>query len=135
MPIRGLDHCAITVASIETTMNFYRDVFGCDVLYEEQWRAGTIPVVSLVFGNNVINVHQADSPASPHADKPTPGAADICFRWDGPLSSAIETLEQHGVAVVEGPVPRPAADGKLGRSVYFRDPDQNLMELLSTDPD
>ena len=41
-------------------------------------------------------------------------------------------LERHDVPIVEGPVPRPAADGEVGRSVYFRDPDGNLLELLST---
>ena len=44
----------------------------------------------------------------------------------------MKLLEEHGVAIVEGPVPRPAADGELGRSIYFRDPDDNLLELLST---
>ena len=134
-PISGLDHCAITVADIETTMNFYRGLFGCEILYEEQWRAGTIPVISMVFGANVINVHDAASPASPHAKRPTPGAADICFRWQGSLESAVELLKQHGVEVVLGPVPRPASDGRPGQSLYFRDPDDNLMELLTTHPD
>ena len=41
-------------------------------------------------------------------------------------------LKEDGVAVIEGPVPRPAADGTTGASVYFRDPDGNLLELLST---
>ena len=40
----------------------------------------------------------------------------------------------HGdVEVIEGPVPRPAADGRPGQSVYFRDPDGNLLELLSSE--
>ena len=38
-----------------------------------------------------------------------------------------------GVGVLQGPVPPPAADGAMGQSVYFRDPDDNLLELLSTD--
>ncbi len=131
--IAGLDHLAITVADIERTIAFYRDVFDCEILYEDLWRSGRIPIVAMRVGTNVINVHAADSPASPHAHRPTPGSGDICFRWQGSLQSAIDRLTQHGVSIVEGPVPRPAADGKVGRSVYFRDPDENLMELLSTD--
>jgi catechol 2,3-dioxygenase-like lactoylglutathione lyase family enzyme len=130
-PIAGLDHCAITVADIETTMNFYRDLFGCEILYEEQWRAGSIPVISMVFGANLINVHDAASPASPHARRPTPGSGDICFRWEGSIESAIQLLEQHAVEIVFGPVARPASDGRAAQSVYFRDPDDNLMELLA----
>ena len=133
--IAGLDHCAITVADIEQTITFYRDLFGCEILYEELWRSGKIPIVSIRFGANVINVHAAASPASPHARHPTPGSGDICFRWDGPLQAAIDLLAEHDVPIVEGPVPRPAADGVLGKSVYFRDRDENLMELLSTHGD
>ncbi len=131
--IVGLDHLAITVADIERTITFYRGLFGCEILYEDLWRSGRIPIVSMRVGANVINVHAAACPASPHAHRPTPGSGDICFRWEGTLQSAIDLLTKHDVPIVEGPVPRPAADGKVGRSVYFRDPDDNLMELLSTD--
>jgi catechol 2,3-dioxygenase-like lactoylglutathione lyase family enzyme len=133
VPIAGLDHCSITVADIEKTMNFYRGIFGCEILYEDAWRAGTIPVVSMVFGANVINVHDAASPASPHALHPTPGSGDICFRWEGPLQSAIDLLKKQHVPIELGPVPRPASNGAAAQSIYFRDPDDNLMELLALD--
>lgn len=132
MSIRGFDHWAITVADIERTIAFYRGVLGCEILYEELWRAGTIPIVSMRVGGNVINVHEAGKEASPHARLPTPGSGDFCMRWDAPLDAAVALLASHDLAVEEGPVPRPAADGELGRSVYFRDPDGNLLELLST---
>ena len=73
--------------------------------------------------------------ARPHARLPTPGSGDFCFRWDAGVDEALALLARHGVEVVEGPVPRPAADGAVGRSVYFRDPDGNLLELLTTEPD
>ena len=132
MSVLGLDHWAITVVSIERSIAFYRGLLGCDVLYEDLWRRGTLPIVSLRIGANVINVHEAGSEASPHAAKPTPGSGDFCMRWDAPLEEAVALLEAKGVAIVEGPVPRPAADGEVGRSVYFRDPDDNLVEFLST---
>jgi catechol 2,3-dioxygenase-like lactoylglutathione lyase family enzyme len=47
----------------------------------------------------------------------------------------VRLLGEHGIEIVEGPVDRPAADGKLGKSIYFRDPDGNLLEFLSTDED
>ena len=40
----------------------------------------------------------------------------------------IEDLTAHGVPVEEGPVERTGATGPI-RSVYFRDPDQNLIEV------
>ena len=131
-PVRGFDHLAITVADVERTVRFYRDVLGAEILYEEEWRAGRLPIAMLQIGANRMNVHPASAPAAPHATQPTPGSVDLCLRWDGPIEDAAALLARHGVAVIEGPVPRPAADGAWGRSLYFRDPDGNLLELLTT---
>ena len=133
MPVRGLDHVALTCADIEATLDFYKRVLGATTIYEDLWRAGKIPVVILQVGASRLSIHDAASPASPHADAPTPGSADFCFRFDGPIEEARQLLVDHGVEVIEGEGPRPAADGEMGLSVYFRDPDQNLLELLSTD--
>ncbi len=130
--IKGFDHYAITVADMEATIAFYRNVLGAEILWEKQWREGKIPVVSMQLGANRMNVHPAKAPAAPHARQPAPGSADLCFRWEGPLANAVAMLEKNGVAVIDGPVPRPAADGVWGQSVYFRDPDGNLLEFLST---
>jgi len=133
MPVRGIDHVAITCADIEATLDFYKRVLGAETHYEAEWREGKIPVVILQVGESRMSIHDAASPAKPHADHPTPGSEDICFRFDGPITEAQALLAKEGVEVIEGPVPRPAADGALGQSVYFRDPDQNLLEFLTTD--
>ncbi len=132
MTIEGLDHLAITVADVEATVAWYGRVLGAEPLYLDAWRAGKIPVVIIQVGASRLSVHSAAAPASPHAAVPTVGSVDVCFRWSGPLSAAIDHLESCDAAIVEGPVPRPAADGQAGRSVYVRDPDGNLVELLST---
>jgi len=128
----GLDHLAITVADIARTVEFYCRVLGAEDVYADLWRSGEIPVAILQLGANRMSVHSAAAPASPHAIAPTAGSADICFRWEGPLDKAAAWLGEQGVAIIEGPVPRPAADGSLGQSIYFRDPDDNLLEFLST---
>ena len=133
MPVRGLDHVAITCLDIEATLSFYKRVLGATTLYEDEWRAGKIPVVLLQVGESRMSIHDAASPAKPHAKLPTPGSEDVCFRFDGPIADAQAQLAAEGVEVIEGPVPRPGADGTLGQSVYFRDPDGNLLEFLSTD--
>ena len=133
MSIRGIDHVALTVVDVERTLAFYRRVLGAETLYEDLWRAGRIPVVLLQIGGARLSIHSASAPAAPHANVPTPGSVDLCFRWEGPIESAIARLESQGVGILLGPVPRPAADGAPGRSVYFRDPDGNLLELLSTE--
>ncbi len=133
MPIRGLDHVAITCADIDATLEFYKRVLGASTHFEDLWREGKIPVVLLQVGESRLSVHAASSPAKPHALVPTPGSEDICFRWDGPIAEAEALLRSNNVEIILGPVPRPAADGSPGESVYFRDPDGNLVELLTTD--
>ena len=133
MSVRGIDHVAITVAHVEATLAFYQRVLDAKPLYEDLWRAGKIPVVLLELPGCRLSVHAARAPASPHAAVPTPGSVDLCFRWQGPIEAAVAQLARCGVAIALGPVPRPAADGSPARSVYFRDPDGNLLELLSTD--
>lgn len=133
MPVSGIDHVAITVADVIATARFYERVLGATTLLEESFVAGRAPVVLLVLGGCRLSVHPAAAPASPHAVAPTPGSADICFRWSGSIASASEALEAAGVDVELGPVDRPASDGTLGSSVYFRDLDDNLIELLTID--
>lgn len=133
MPIRGIDHVALTVSDIESTVSWYSRVLGANPIYLAEWRAGKIPVVILQVGESRLSLHAAAAPAKPHALRPTAGAVDLCFRWSGPLSDAEAHLSAFGIEIEEGPVPRPAADGRLGQSIYFRDRDGNLLELLSTD--
>lgn len=131
--VRGFDHLAITVADPQRTVDFYRRVLGFEVYFEELFRQGRMPVLCMRAGANLINVHPAAAPAKPHADRPTAGSVDLCFRWSGPIESAVARLGRAGVAIIEGPVARIAADGSAATSVYFRDPDLNLIELLTTD--
>jgi catechol 2,3-dioxygenase-like lactoylglutathione lyase family enzyme len=133
MPVRGLDHVAITCVDPEATLRFYKRVLGAETHLEDLWREGKIPVVLLQVGASRLSVHSAESPAEPHARVPMPGSEDMCFRWDGSIIDAERQLLDNDVEIVLGPVDRPAADGLPGQSVYFRDPDGNLVELLTTD--
>jgi len=133
--IEGLDHVAITVADVDATVEWYRRVLAAEPLHWDRWRAGTLPVALLQVGSARLSVHPAAAPVAPHADVPTPGSADLCFRFDGPVTEILELLDAAAVAVVDGPVPRPASNGERGTSVYFRDPDGNLLELLTVHDD
>lgn len=83
------------------------------------------------FGEAQLNVHGPGVEAYPVAREPVvPGNSDLCFEWDGPIEGAVEHLGRNGVEVEEGPVSRNGAKGD-GRSVYFRDPDGSLLELIS----
>jgi catechol 2,3-dioxygenase-like lactoylglutathione lyase family enzyme len=134
VPVAGFDHVAITVADVDKTIDFYQRVLGAELLYEDVWRTGKMPVAIIAVGAHRLSLHAAAAPGSPRALAPTPGSADLCFRWEGTIAEAVAQLESRGVHVEEGPVPRPASNGERGESVYFRDPDGNLLELLTITP-
>jgi catechol 2,3-dioxygenase-like lactoylglutathione lyase family enzyme len=119
-----LDHVVIAVSEWERSNAFYRDVLGADVLPRG---AG----FAYRFGEQQLNVHGPGGDPYPVAAEPVrPGNSDLCFVWDGAIDGAIEHLRARGVDIEEGPVERPGARGH-GTSVYFRDPDGSLLELIS----
>jgi catechol 2,3-dioxygenase-like lactoylglutathione lyase family enzyme len=52
----------------------------------------------------------------------------LCFISAAPLDEVIRHLSDCGVAIIEGPVAKTGATGPI-RSLYFRDPDDNLIEV------
>ncbi|HEY3653063.1 MAG TPA: VOC family protein [Streptosporangiaceae bacterium] len=122
MRIDRLDHLVLTVADIDATMAFYTRVLGMEAV---TFGAGR---TALAFGRSKINLHRAGHEFEPKALRPTPGSADLCLIAAGPLEQVIEDLAAHGIPVEEGPVERTGATGPI-LSVYFRDPDQNLIEV------
>ena len=130
MAISGYDHVAITVADLERTCSFYRDLFGA-LVEGPHILSGKQAVSRLVIGGAAMSVHQSGNGLDLVARRPTPGAADLCFRWEGGIEKATALLAARDIDIVEGPAERTACDGRRGQSVYFRDPDGNLIELLS----
>lgn len=133
--ISGFDHLAITVADPEATAAFYERVLGARILWLDAFRDGRLPVFSMQLGVNRVNVHPAAAPVEPHAAVPAPGSVDLCLRWRGSIDAAVDRIEAAGVAVEVGPVARLASDGAAATSIYLRDPDGNLVELLALDDD
>jgi catechol 2,3-dioxygenase-like lactoylglutathione lyase family enzyme len=121
-----LDHIVLTVASIEATCDFYSKALGFTVR-EQDGR------VALHFGPHKFNLHQAGHEFEPKARRPTPGSADFCLISDEPIAAVQARLEALGIAIEEGPVMRTGAVHPI-RSLYFRDPDDNLVEVSNEQP-
>ncbi len=117
-----LDHLVLTVRDIEATCRFYETVLG---MRREEFGAGR---VALHFGRQKINVHPYPSPVEIVAEEPRPGSADLCFIAETPLEAVIAHLEACGVEIEMGPVECVGAQGPM-TSVYFRDPDGNIIEV------
>lgn len=126
MEIERLDHWVLTVRDIDATVAFYERVLGMQPITFGGGRR------ALAFGQQKINLHPAEAPLRPHARRPTPGSADVCLITRAPIEEVVAELENAGVAIEEGPVPRTGALGPI-TSVYFRDPDGNLIEISRYD--
>jgi catechol 2,3-dioxygenase-like lactoylglutathione lyase family enzyme len=127
LPGIALDHCVIAVSDWERANQFYREVLGAELVELDKGR------LAYRFGDQQLNVHGPGSTPRPRAVDPVrPGNSDLCFRWAGTAEEAVAHLVAHRVQVEEGPVERQGAQGR-GRSVYFRDPDGSLLELISYD--
>ena len=122
MKIARLDHLVLTVRDVEATCAFYARVLGMEpVTFGDGRRA-------LRFGGQKINLHQVGREVEPNAMHPTPGSGDLCFISTVPLAAAERHIRACGVAIEAGPAERTGAVGPI-RSLYFRDPDGNLLEV------
>ena len=122
MRIDRLDHFVLTVADIDRTVAFYRDMLGMEPVVFGAGRT------ALKFGRSKINLHQVGHEFDPKALLPVAGSADICLITEDPLNDIQAELVDRGIDIIEGPVQRTGAVGQL-RSVYVRDPDGNLVEI------
>jgi catechol 2,3-dioxygenase-like lactoylglutathione lyase family enzyme len=122
--VLGMDHLVLTVSSIERTTAFYRDVLGmrAETFGDGRW--------ALHFGEQKFNLHEAGHEFEPKAAAPAPGSVDICLVVATPIDEVAAELSDRGVPIIEGPVERTGARGTI-RSVYLRDPDENLIELAN----
>jgi len=122
--IRAIDHVVLTVRDVERTLSFYQRALGMTpVAFGEGRRA-------LAFGDQKLNLHQAGREFEPKAAAPVPGAVDLCFLTDEPLDDVVAHLVRSGVPIELGPVAKTGARHPL-RSIYFRDPDGNLIEVAN----
>ena len=124
MEVSHLDHLVLTVHDIEATIIFYTLVLG---MKEERFGENR---VALKFGQQKINLHEYGNKFDPKSLAPTPGSADLCFITETPIEEAIEHVKQCGVEIIQGPVQRTGANRPL-LSFYFRDPEQNLIEVAN----
>jgi catechol 2,3-dioxygenase-like lactoylglutathione lyase family enzyme len=122
MKVERIDHVVLTVADVDRTLAFYGRVLGMTpVSFGEGRRA-------LAFGDQKLNLHQAGREFEPKALRPTPGAIDLCLVTDVPLDEVAAHLRAESVVIEHGPVDKIGARSAL-RSLYFRDPDGNLIEV------
>jgi catechol 2,3-dioxygenase-like lactoylglutathione lyase family enzyme len=121
MKMRALDHIVLCVNDVAATRRFYERVLNVEAREERpgKW--------SLHFGTHKISLQDASlSPSI--ARRTVPGSGNFCLLTDTPLDAVIQHLKRQDVEIVDGPGERAGAMGKI-LSVYFNDPDGNLVEV------
>ncbi|WP_394680808.1 VOC family protein [uncultured Comamonas sp.] len=122
--VDALDHLVLTVQSIPRSIAFYERVLGMEA---REFKPGRY---ALHFGRQKINLHEVGHVVDPNVKHATPGSADVCFLTRMPLAEVIAHLQRQQVPIVQGPVRATGARAPL-QSLYFYDPDENLIEVAN----
>lgn len=125
MNFTGIDHLVLTVEDVEATCAFYEDLGAETVTFGDDRKA-------VRFGEQKINIHPADNDIDLVAGEPTVGGGDFCLVTETPIEEVERRLRERDIDVLEGPVERTGAVGQI-TSVYFRDLDDNLVEIGTDD--
>ena len=120
----GLDHIVLCVADVDRAVSFYEKVLG---MQPHEERPGKW---SLHFGVNKISLQDART-APAIARTTVPGSGNFCVLTEEPVHRVADTLRERGIEIIAGPAEREGATGKI-LSVYFRDPDGNLVEVSNS---
>jgi len=124
--IDRIDHIVLTVRSVEASCAFYERALGLRRIDTPG------PPTAVAFGRQKINLHQVDHTFEPKAEVPTPGSGDFCLITERDLEEVRAHLESAGVVIELGPIRKTGALGPI-TSLYFRDPDDNLVEVSRYD--
>jgi catechol 2,3-dioxygenase-like lactoylglutathione lyase family enzyme len=117
--ITGIDHVVLTVRDPEASAAFFARVLG---LAPVRFGSGRL---ALQVGRQKINLQSLGQETRNHA---AIGCGDLCLLTDLSVSAVLSRLGENGVPVIEGPVTKTGALGAF-TSVYFNDPDGNLIEV------
>jgi len=117
--ISHIDHLVLTVRDIDRAAAFYVRVLA---MKEVTFAGGR---KALRFGNQKINLQTIGMEARNHA---CIGSGDVCLITDWPPDRVEAHLHAEGIAIIDGPGEKTGALGPM-TSVYFNDPDGNLIEI------
>jgi catechol 2,3-dioxygenase-like lactoylglutathione lyase family enzyme len=118
--VSGFDHIVLCVRDVAVTRAFYVRVLGMTAREERPGK------YSLQFGAHKISLQ--DAATSPSIARDTvPGSGNFCLLSDTPVAEWRTHLEAQGVAIIDAGL-RDGATGTID-SLYFHDPDGNLVEV------
>jgi len=131
--VSGFDHIAFPVSDLAKATEFYDRLFGAQ-LRSEYRVDDEVLIRRIAIGKAVLSLHRSGNGIALVAKSAAIGCADFCLSWDGTIEEAAALLRERDVEVVHGPLALRTAAGRPAHSIYFRDPDGNLVEIMAEDP-
>ena len=124
--LRDLGAITLFVEDLQASRRFYADVFGLEVLVEDE------NAVAFGFGNTIVNVLTVDAAGELIAPAPV-GTRDAGSRfqltiWVEDADATCAELTALGVTLLNGPVDRPWGQ----RTAAFTDPAGHVWEIAQT---
>lgn len=116
---RGIDHVVLNVADVERSVAWYVERLGFEPLRLDEWRRGEVLFASVRLTDTFIIDLFANERSGANVDH-------LCLVVDPLDLDAVAASDEFDV--VSGPSEVFGAQG-MGRSVYVRDPDGNVVEL------
>jgi catechol 2,3-dioxygenase-like lactoylglutathione lyase family enzyme len=125
-----MDHIVLNMEDDDRMIAFYSKVLMLQPERLDEYRAGKVPFPSVRLNADTIidlfpkKMWQKSAKAGEGRDN----LNHFCISLSkGSWSELLDRLQVNAVPIEEGPVPRWGAHG-TGTSVYFRDPEGNLIE-------
>lgn len=132
--IDRIDHIVMNCHSVEATAAWYERALGFTREVYTSPSAPGVARMALKFGRAKFNLRQTGDAGWVTAKADAPGSLDLCFVVEGSLRPMIERWKAAGIPLTVGPGPRTGALGPM-TSIYTDDPDGNLVEVSTYDPD
>jgi catechol 2,3-dioxygenase-like lactoylglutathione lyase family enzyme len=123
----GVLETSLYISDLDRAVKFYREVLGLRLIGDKYFEGGRGAALQVGNGPSVLLLFRAELTLQggmllPHG---TTGAGHVAFRIEQEeIPSWRERLREHGVAIEQE-----FAFGDNPPSIYFRDPDGNVLEL------
>ena len=123
MRITGIDHVVFNVSDVERSLAWWRDLLGLEAVRLEEWRRGEAPFVSVrVSSGTILDLFQLERSGE--------NVDHVALQVEGVDLDELAADDRFEVG--RGPLEVFGARG-IGRGLYVRDPDGNVIELRTYD--
>ncbi len=123
--LEGIDHVALAVRDVPSSVRWYQEVLGLERLHEEAW--GDYPAVVGIGGTAIALFPVQGSDPKPRPDRDVLAMRHLAFRANA------ENFARAQRELTDGGVEFEFQDHGIAHSIYFHDPDGHEIEITTYD--